>query len=92
MPSLGPAADPLLIRQKWTKPLTPRPAISEGTDAGYRRTDQLATLTQGPQDDRSVHPGTGRQASENGKGVGKINRGVTRQLTFRAPTDYEIFL
>jgi hypothetical protein len=33
MPDFGPAADPLLFRQKWTKPLTPSPAALHVPDA-----------------------------------------------------------
>jgi len=36
--------------------MTPRPALSEGTNASFRRADQLAALTQGPPDDLSVRP------------------------------------
>ena len=32
-PGFGPAAEPLLFRQKWPKPLTPRLASWEGRDA-----------------------------------------------------------
>jgi hypothetical protein len=33
MPGLGPAAEVLLFRQKWPKPMTPRLALLEGRDA-----------------------------------------------------------
>ena len=29
MPGFGPAAEPLFFREKWPKPLTPRPALGE---------------------------------------------------------------
>ena len=56
MPGFGPAAEVLLVRQKDPKPLTPRPATFNGTDAGWRA-DQLATLRQGPPPrDESARP------------------------------------
>ena len=56
MPGFGPAAEILLFRQKDPKPLTPRLALSELTDAGVRGADQLAVLRQGPQNILSVRP------------------------------------
>ena len=56
MPGFVPAADPLLFRQKWPKPLSPRPATLDGMDANLGRADQLATLRQGPPGGTSVHP------------------------------------
>ena len=52
----------LLFRQKDPKPVTPRQASSNGTDASLRRADQLAELVlslieglkQGLPDDQSV--------------------------------------
>ena len=61
MLGFGPAAKVLLVRQKDPKPLTPRPVLSEWTDANLRRVGQLATLKQGPPNDVSVRPG-GRAA------------------------------
>lgn len=47
-------APPLLWRQKDPKPLTPRPASSDETNAGHGRAGQLALLKQGPPVDGSV--------------------------------------
>jgi hypothetical protein len=58
-----PNDEPLLFRQKWPKPLTPRPASLEGRDANLRGADQLAPLTHGPQRIRASLPGASRQAS-----------------------------
>jgi hypothetical protein len=60
-------ARPLLWRQKWPKPITPRQASFDGTDANLRRAGQLAALRQGPPDDLSVRPRAGRKASDLGK-------------------------
>jgi hypothetical protein len=49
-------ARPLLWRQKWPKPVTPRQASLDGTDASLRRADQLAALRQGLLNHRSVRP------------------------------------
>ena len=65
LPGFAPANEPLLFRQKWPKPVTPRPATLEGTDASLRRAGQLAGLRQGPPDDLSVR--AGRKASDLGK-------------------------
>ena len=46
----GPAAEPLLFRQKEPKPLTPRPASFNETDARHGRASQLAALKQGSPD------------------------------------------
>ena len=54
MPGFGPAAEVLLFRQKDPKPLTPRPASSDETNASHRRAGQLAVLKQGPPVDGSV--------------------------------------
>ncbi len=58
MPGLGPTAEvlpdasrgarPLLWRQKWPKPLTPRLALLRGVTPTLRRANQLAWLRQGP--------------------------------------------
>ena len=53
-----------VVEGKDPKPLTPRPASLDGTDAGYGRADQLAEpvlspaegLRQGPLGDKSVRP------------------------------------
>ena len=56
LPVLGPAAEPLLFRQKEPKPLTPRPAPRNEMDASHRRASQLAALKQGSPGHESVHP------------------------------------
>ncbi|WP_447964223.1 hypothetical protein [Nitrospira sp. Ecomares 2.1] len=56
MPSFVPAAEPLLFRQKWPKPVTPRQASLDGTDANLRGADQLAALKQGLLNAQSVCP------------------------------------
>jgi len=55
MPGLGPAAEALLCWQKDPKPMMPRSAKLDGTDARWRA-DQLARLKQGPQDNKSARP------------------------------------
>ncbi len=72
MPGFGPTADPLLFRQKWTKPLTPRSVSSEEADASHGRAGQLAVLKQGPPRYKSVRPG-GRAAGV-GQGEGRVIR------------------
>ncbi len=75
MPGFGPAGEALLFRQKGPKPLTPRLAQLERTDASLRRADQLAEpvlsrvegLKQGPPADESVPPLARRQASGSRK-------------------------
>jgi hypothetical protein len=47
-PGVGPAAEPLLFRQKWPKPLTPRSAIFQEANTECRKAGQLALLKQGP--------------------------------------------
>jgi len=54
MPGFGPAADPLLFRQKLAKPLTPKLATLEVSNANLRSADQLALLKQDPRHDTSV--------------------------------------
>jgi len=44
LPGFVPAGEALLLRQKAPKPLTPRLASLERTDANLRRADQLAEL------------------------------------------------
>ena len=56
LPGFGPAAEALLFRQKDPKPLTPRLASWERTDANLRRAGQLAPLKQDPPMDESVPP------------------------------------
>jgi len=56
LPGFAPAGEALLFRQNFPKPLTPRLASFERTDASLRRADQLASLTQGPPADESVPP------------------------------------
>jgi len=55
-PGFGPAAEALFFREKDPKPLTPRLASLNVTNANVRRADQLATLRQGPLGDKSVRP------------------------------------
>jgi len=54
VPGFGPAAEPLLFRQKWPKPLTPKLATLGVSNADLRSADQLAALKQGPRQDTSV--------------------------------------
>ncbi len=56
LPGFAPAGEALLFRQKDPKPLTPSLAIFNGTDANFRRADQLALLKQGLPIDKSVQP------------------------------------
>jgi hypothetical protein len=56
MPGFGPAAEPLFFREKWPKPMTPRPALGERADASLKRAVQLAGLKQGPPAEESVPP------------------------------------
>ncbi len=56
MPGFAPAVEVLFFREKDQKPVTPRPAALDGTDASLRRAGQLAALIQGPPDDLRVHP------------------------------------
>jgi len=48
LPGFAPAGEALLFRQNDQKPLTPRLASLERTDASLRRAAQLALLKQGP--------------------------------------------
>ncbi len=56
MPGFAPAGEALLFRQKDPKPLTPRLALGERTDASLKRAVQLAGLKQGPPAEKSVPP------------------------------------
>ncbi|WP_443147675.1 hypothetical protein [Nitrospira sp.] len=56
MPGFAPAGEPLFFREKWPKPLTPRLALGERTDANLKRAVQLAGLKQGPPAEESVPP------------------------------------
>ena len=56
LPGFAPANEPLLFRQKWPKPVTPRQASLDGTGASLRRADQLAALKQGLLNHQSVRP------------------------------------
>ena len=66
MPVFGPAAElvawrvpkseTFVVEKKDPKPLTPRPASSNETNAGHGRAGQLAVLKQGPPVDGSVRP------------------------------------
>ena len=66
LPGFVPAAEPLLFRQKWPKPVTPRLVSCGRRDASLRRADQLATLIQGPPGNESVPPWSSRRASDQG--------------------------
>ena len=46
----------VVVEAKDPKPVTPRPATSDGADASLRRADQLALLKQGPPVVSSVPP------------------------------------
>nr|HQU29581.1 hypothetical protein [Nitrospirales bacterium] len=61
-------AEVLLFRQKDPKPVTPRPASSDGTDASYGRAGQLAWLKQGPQEGQSVRLVSRTAGVERGRG------------------------
>ncbi|HBP90539.1 MAG TPA: hypothetical protein DD706_22955 [Nitrospiraceae bacterium] len=73
LPDFAPAGEALLFRQRAPKPVTPRLAFLEGTDASIQRADQLAEpvlsfgegLKQGPPPDKSVFPWARRQASDH---------------------------
>jgi len=54
LPGFAPASEALLFRQKDPKPLTPRPASSDKSNAGHGRAGQLAVLKQGPPVNRNV--------------------------------------
>ena len=56
LPGFALAGEALLFQQKAPKPLTPRLALGERTDASLGRADQLAPLKQGPPADESVPP------------------------------------
>jgi hypothetical protein len=56
MPGFVPAAEILFFRKKDPKPMTPRQASWDGTDASLGRADQLAALKQGLPDDQSARP------------------------------------
>ena len=75
LPGFAPAGEALLFRQKGPKPLTPRLASWERTDASLRRADQLAPLKHGPPGHESVPPlgqtaGVSAQEQEKGGLVG----------------------
>ena len=75
LPGFAPAGEALLLRQKDPKPVTPRLASLERTDACLRRADQLASLKQGPPPDTSVPP-LGQAADV---GPWKTNMSVTHE-------------
>ena len=56
LPGFAPGGELLFFREKEPKPLTPRLASLERTDASLKRADQLAPLKQGPPADESVPP------------------------------------
>ena len=49
MPGFGPAAEPLLFRRTWPKPLTPCLASVNRRDANPEKADQLAELVLSPE-------------------------------------------
>ncbi len=61
LPGFGPAAEPLLFRQKWPKPMTPSLATLDRADERSRRAAQLAPLEQGLPIVESVRPGPVRR-------------------------------
>ncbi len=67
MPGFGPAAEVLFFREKDPKPLTPRPASLNETDARFGRADQLAALRQGP----PVYEGVLTEGRAAGVGIGR---------------------
>ena len=67
MPSLGSASDPLLFRQKWAKPLTPRLATSDGTDAALGARTNSPGSNKARVTIRASDPGASQQASDKGK-------------------------
>ncbi len=77
LPGFGPAAEPLLFRQKWPKPMTPSLARSDRADTMSRRAAQLARLKQGLPANKSVRPrGQAAGVSERnvrGAGILKIS-------------------
>ena len=56
IPGFGPATEVLFLREKDPKPLTPRQASLDGSDANLRSADQLAALKQGLLNAQSVRP------------------------------------
>ena len=56
IPGFGPATEVLFLREKDPKPLAPRQASLDGSDANLRRADQLAALKQGLLNAQSVRP------------------------------------
>jgi len=84
LPGFGPAAEPLLFRQKQPKPLMPRLASFNEMDANHGRASQLAALKQGSPTDESVHS-EGRTAGvglwkTNIAGVKMIERGTMHSV------------
>jgi hypothetical protein len=80
LPGFGPAAEPLLFRQKWPKPLTPRPVSLDWTDAKHEKAGQLAALRQGPLIDKSVRPWGLAAGVGQGEGYGSQGIPVVGQL------------
>jgi len=89
MPVFGPAADlvawrvpngeTFVVEQKDPKPLTPRPASLDKTNAGDGRAGQLAVLKQGPPIDGSVRlwdraAGAGKGKRDGLQGLGSPHR------------------
>ncbi len=56
MPGLGPAAEPLLFRQKWPKPLTPSLAKFLGRTQDREERTNLLRSDKGPQIKEGVRP------------------------------------
>ena len=67
---VGPVGHNLCVEQKDPKPLTPRPASSDETNAGHGRAGQLAVLKQGPPVDGSVRPWDRAAGAGQGKNDG----------------------
>ncbi|MDR4460191.1 MAG: hypothetical protein MRJ67_06690 [Nitrospirales bacterium] len=67
MPSVGPAAEVLFLREKDPKPLTPSSATSDWSNAG-ERAGQLARLKQGPPADQSIRPWGRTAGVDQGEG------------------------
>jgi len=69
VPGFGPAAEVLLFRQKDPKPLTPRSASLEGTDAGYGGRSNSLRSNKARRIQRASDPRAKRQASVRSKGA-----------------------
>ena len=79
MPGFAPADEVLFFWEKDPKPMTPRSAILDGTDANLRRAVQLAALRQGPPVFKCVRPEDQTEGVEYG-GAGMRLGGRTFNL------------